>query len=181
MVLGLGYLLFFGGLAWPAVAQQNLQELILARQLDSLQAELSVPLEHYRTVNRSNNSFLACPYALYSRKDKLEIRFYLEPDRRNLQEVPPQVKIGRMAAHLSSNDENSEIRVYGLSESLLDTYGADWGKVLYFVPKRSFSIRKYCELIVLYRENRGTAYTVLLYDKENPEVRRREQMIRFKE
>jgi len=83
--------------------------------------------------------------------------------------------------HLATNENDSEIRGIRLAESELQSYRADWGTRFRFRPKRGFSPRKQAELIALYREGRGMAFTILLFDEMNEEVERRAGMFRFRE
>ncbi len=162
------------------LAQNNLNELLFSRQLDSLQGELFVPVEGYRAVNRSRNDLLPTYFVRYNRKQRLEVRIHLIPEGPEVL-VPPHIRTSSLAMHLATNVEGSEIRGVRLEESELDPYRADWGTRFRFKPKKGFSPRKYAELIGLYREGRGMAYTILLFDEMNEEVERRIGMFRFRE
>jgi hypothetical protein len=139
-----------------------------------------VPVEGYRSVNRSRNDLLPTYFARFNRKHRVEVRIHLIPESSDPL-VPPHIRTGSLAMHLATNEEGTEIRGVRLEPSELDPYRADWGTRFRFRPKRGFSPRKYAELIGLYREGRGTAYTILLFDEMTEEVERRMGMFRFQE
>lgn len=165
-------------------AQVKLTERFSELLFDS-NMEFIIPVEHkYRTVKRAGASgYEPFDLAIYSRKEKIEIRFAIHPyEEEDLYSLAPHAACMRTVTHLASNDENSIISVLSLTpESLSSDFNADWGKVIVFKPKDQFSFATTCKLLVIHRENIGTSYTFFLFDKPSLELDNRFVSLRFKD
>jgi hypothetical protein len=128
------------------------------------------PLEaRYKTIRLRKNRFLECDYGIRSRKEKLEIRYAIEPiEAGSRASLIPHVKAFSMATHLATNSEESVISKLSISpESLTEDFNADFGEVYVFKPKSAFSEKLYCQMLVLYKEGKGLVYVFFLFDDPN--------------
>ena len=150
--------------------------------LDSMDVRYTPPLDSdYREALRQDNDYLADHYSVRSRSERLELRFHLRPENETDQYYRrPHMAATALAMNLSSNDEDAVTAVHGFDDEELDLYRADWAKMYTFRPKRSFSDRQQAQLIALYREGRGMAYTVLLFDEAPIELEDRQLSLRFR-
>ncbi len=152
-------------------------------RLDSMDIRFTAPLDSdYReTTLRNDNRWMKDDYAMTSRHEKLELRFHLEPEYPGDRYYGlPHLAATTLAMNLGSNDEDAVTAVHSFSDEELDFYGADWARMYTFRPKRSFSDREQAQLIVLYREGRGLAYTVLLFDRAPDTLEGRQLSLRFR-
>lgn len=122
----------------------------------------------YRLRNPEENDYFQDQLRLYSRREKIEMRFAIQPETEN--SWPPHVAAGRLAIHLASNHEEAQISVHRLGEEEAAFYRADWVKMYTFPPKPSFAPFDHCRLLALYREGRGTAFICYLFDDPPPAV-----------
>lgn len=126
------------------------------------------------------NDYLADHLVLYSKDEKLEMRFHLRPERPNDPLAGmPHLRIHTLAANLGSNDEDAVTTVHSFGEEELAAVNADWARMYTFRPKRSYSDYRHAQLVALYREGRGLAYTILLFDKTPPSIEDRQLALRF--
>ncbi len=152
-------------------------------QLHALNVEVFQPLEaRYKSVRLPRNSFLECPYGIWSAKEQLEIRYYLQPRPSEDQgRFIPDLKAFTMVSHLATNEPSAVITKLAISEDeLANEFNADWGKLFYFTPKKQFSEKKYCQMLVLYKEDAGMAYIFFLFDEaDNPALDYRYYALKF--
>ncbi len=150
--------------------------------LDSLDIRFTAPLDSdYRETLRHDNDYLIHHFAMYSRREKLELRFHVQPiGEHDRYYQLPQVAAATLAMNLGSNDDDAVTAVHYFDEEELDLYQADWARMYTFRPKRSFSDKEHAQLIALYRKGRGMAYTVLLFDRAPDTLEGRQLSLRFR-
>lgn len=142
----------------------------LTKELSRTGLEIIQPLEaRYRTIRLPDNRYMECDYGIWSRKEKLEIRYAIEPVSPNSRTaLIPHVKGFTMATHLATNDEEAVISKLSLSpENLEEDFNADFGEVYIFRPKPAFSSKLHCQMLVLYKEGKGMVYVFFLFDDPN--------------
>ena len=151
--------------------------------LQSLQAELLFPLDGgYRVVPEVHHqAFFPCHYRLSPRVEGIEVRFFLQPDILEEEEIPPQLESRRLALHLCSNDENAVITARPLDEVELGAlFGADWGQVHLFPPKQAFGNGlPYCQMASIYKKGRGMIHIFTLFAEPSAIVENRLYLARF--
>ncbi|NJB86468.1 hypothetical protein GGR26_002236 [Lewinella marina] len=177
--LPLLFLLLFAA-ALPA--QMDLPPDFITR-LDSMDIRFTAPLDSdfRETTLRNENRWLEDHYAMASRREKLELRFHLRPEHEGDRYYQlPHLAATTLAMNLGSNDEDAVTAVHSFGEEELALYGADWARMYTFRPKRSFSDKEQAQLIALYREGRGLAYTILLFDKAPETLEGRQLSLRFR-
>lgn len=127
--------------------------------------------------------YQAYDFAIRSRKEALEIRYVIFPfDKKSPVFQAPGVECTRVTMHLASNDEDALISALGIGEEELEeSYNADWGKIFFFQPKKSFSQRKHCKMLALYAEGKGMAFIFFLFDEPSKELNNPFLTLRFQE
>ncbi len=120
-------------------------------------------------------------FAMQSRKEKLEIRYVIEPlEIDNPINSIPNVRSMGLATHLASNEENSMVSVHSLEGAATsEQFNADWGKTFLFKPKALVSQKKYCRMLSLYKEGRGIVHVLFLFDKPTEALESRFYGLRF--
>ena len=169
-------------LALPVAAQMDLPADFLAR-LDSLDLRFNAPLDSdFREQTlRNDNRWLSDHYTMTSRREKLEIRFFIAPEHEGDRYAGlPHLAATTLAMNLGSNDEDAVTAVHSFGEEDMALYNADWARMYTFRPKRSFSDKEQAQLIALYREGRGLAYTILLFDRAPDTLDGRQLSLRFR-
>lgn len=164
-----------------AQAQISIDE-SFQQKLDQLGIFFIEPLEgKYKELKNIDNPFQSYDFAIRSRKEKMEIRYLIDPWRdNNPLSGAPQVRSTQLLMHLATNQGEGMIIGQNIGyEKLLDDFNADWGKVFYFEPKDDFSLYKECKLLVLHKGGVGTAYVFFLYDKITVELDRRFLALQF--
>lgn len=155
-----------------------------SQKLDLCQVQLATPLEHlYKTKKAESNPIMPYDFAMYSKKEKLEIRYHIIPfsDSTNIENDLPQMHLMRTMTNVASNDEEAVTTVHSISEQQLkEDFNADWGVIAFFPPKASFSNFKNCKLLCLFKENKGIAFVYYLFDEPVEALDYREQILSFK-
>ncbi|MEM6378485.1 MAG: hypothetical protein AAF705_09735 [Bacteroidota bacterium] len=164
-------------------AQKNLRiNEEFGKSLQMLNAEVLLPLDgDYRAFIPDNNFTQNCPWALRSRKERLEIRYLTSPftTQKRAQKYP-SIAAHRLAMHVCSNEEDAIITARDLSKHEQEVlYNADWGRVYIFPPKTDFSSFAFCKMIALYKEGKGMAYIFNLFDNPSPNIDSRLYSFRF--
>jgi len=151
--------------------------------LDSFNLYVNHPAEAgFKLKPNLENDYLADQQTLYSKAEKLEMRFHFLPENeRDIYYQRPHMRTGMLVMNLASNAEDAVTTVHGFDEEELITYGADWAKMYTFRPKRSYSPRATAQLIAIYKQGRGLAYTVLLFDKAPDALEERQFSLGFRE
>ncbi|MEL6275951.1 MAG: hypothetical protein AAFU03_12685 [Bacteroidota bacterium] len=117
---------------------------------------------------------------MYSKQEKLEIRYYLQAESEMGPFVGmPHVAAGRLLIDVSSNDEDAVTTAHSFQGEALATYRADWAKLFTFQPKRRFSDTNFAQMVALYQEGIGMLYVFLLFDKAPDTLDSRQLAIRF--
>ena len=135
--------------------------------LDSLGLTLNLPADHdFRVRPNAENDYLASQYTLVSRRAKTELRFHLVPESEtDFYYRRPHLRTGLLQVNLGSNAENAVTAVHSFGEEELAVLNADWARMYTFRPKTAYAGRRQAQLVALYREGRGLAYVVILFDK----------------
>ena len=175
-------LLVFGVLVYlSSISQVDLTDHFEA-SLEAHQLEFIYPVEsRYKVIKRLSNSLVLLDFGIRSRKSNIEIYYLLESEsEQKILESSPSVAAFSMAMHLATNDEDGMISNLSFSEKALrEDYNADWARLFIFQPKTSFSVRKNCKMLCMYKEGVGMAYVFLLFDKNSMEIDNRLQALRY--
>lgn len=131
----------------------------------------------YREIKTAKNSFQHCDFALYSRQEKLEIRFLIEPVRDTNEILNPQLRCMGLVTHLASNDEAAAIAVHNIPGA---PYNADWAKAFFFQPKPVFGEWQHCKMLALYKEGSGMAFVFYFFNEADEALDRREVLLQYR-
>lgn len=173
--------MLFCSLPVVAPAQVDIPD-TFSKLLDSLHLRFTAPIgSDFRAQKSSENRYLVAQYILRSRREKLEMRFYLQPDREDDRYFQlPHIAAATLAMNLGSNDEDAVTAVHGFDDEELALYQADWARMYTFRPKRAFSDKQQAQMIAIYHEGRGMAYTFLLFDRPPDTLEGRQLTLRFR-
>ena len=177
-------LMLFLSVTLPILVQA--QRVDLPEDFSTLATDMAVdfmaPLDAgYRDVRTFPNPHQKYEFAIRSRKEKLEIRYHLEPevDNQPMTRIP-HVRCMQMIANVASNEEDTRVSALSLPDSIrLDQLNADWAKVFFFTPKKTFSTRYTCQMLAMYKEGRGMVFAYLLFNKPPMELDNRLLTVRF--
>ncbi len=150
--------------------------------LDSLDVRVNHPFDDgFMLLDNPENDYLQDQLTVYSKAEKLEMRFHLRPeDERDLYYQRPHMRAAMLVMNLGSNDDDAVTSVHSFGEEELAVMNADWARMWTFHPKRSYSQQPTAQLIAAYKQDRGLIYTVLLFDKAPPTLEGRQLMLRFR-
>ena len=150
--------------------------------LDSLDIRVNHPFDGgFKLQDNPENDYLEDQLTVYSKSEKLEMRFHLRPeDERDLYFQRPHLRASMLVMNLGSNDEDAVTAVHSFGEEELAVLNADWARMWTFRPKRSYSHRPTAQLIAAYKTGRGLIYTVLLFDNAPETMEGRQMMMRFR-
>lgn len=163
-------------------AQTQLSDTVIAH-FASLKADMIRPLDSdFRDFKVAKSSFLQPCFALHSKREKLEMRYYLqrEDELGNLAGMP-HVATARFLMDIGSNDEDSQTAVHSFGKEEMAIYAADWAKLFTFQPKSSFAPYAFAQLVALYKEDRGLIWVVLLFNTPPDTLDTRQLAARFLE
>ena len=150
--------------------------------LDTMELRLNPPLNaDFKPVRRRANKYLPDQFVVYSREEKLEMRYSLLPEGEgNRYAGQPHLRSMTTVMNLGSNEEDAVISVHSFGEEEMAVFNADWAKMYTFRPKDSYSDKRMAQLVAIYREGRGMAYAVLLFDKAPATLDGRQLAMRFR-
>ena len=134
----------------------------------------------YKMRFRDKGRLQKADHILYSKKERLEIRVFLYPEKDSAPFIPPAIQATRLCLHLATNDENALITEHNIEENTFYQYAnADWGRKYFFQPKKLLSRYQHAELIALYKEDKGTAFLLYLFDQPPPNLSSRYYLLQF--
>ncbi len=132
----------------------------------------------YREIKTAKNKFQHCDFAMYSRQEKLEIRFLIEPVRDTNEVLNPQLRCMGLVTHLASNDEDAAIAVHNIPGA---PHNADWAKAFFFQPKPNFGGEwLHCKMLALYKEGRGLAFVFYFFNEADEALDHRELLLQYR-
>jgi len=175
-------------LSLGSLSKSQAQRIDLTEDFSTLAATMAVdfmaPLDAgYKDIRAFPNPHQNYELAIRSRREKLEIRYHLEPEEENKPMTRiPHVRCMQMIANVASNEEQTRVSALSISDSIrIDRLNADWAKVFTFTPKKTFSPRLTCQMLAMYKEGKGMVFTYLLFNKPPIELDNRLLSIRFEE
>lgn len=148
--------------------------------LDQVGLQYFSPVEDsFKSFSPGKNKVLTSNMAIKSKKKDLEIRYAI----RHTKKIEyPHINSFNMASHVASNEEDTNVAVHQIPEKdLKEIYNADWGAIFYFKPKKSFSPKQFCKMLVLYGENKASVYAFYLFDKIDDDLEHQLYQFRFEE
>ena len=172
-------LLMFGTFSFAQIKMNTDFEAILKEA----QISFNEPTENlYKTKKGYKNPIYNCNFAIKAKKSDLEIRYaFNQINPQESQNTFPHIISMNTANHIASNHENSEIVVQSITdEDLKKNFKADWACVFYFTPKTSFSNKRNCKMLALYKEGKGLVYTFFLFNKPSIELDHQFYSLSFK-
>lgn len=176
------FLLLFGLLFAPFLVAQLPMSAEFSVLLDSLDVRVNHPFDReYKLLPNRKNDYLEDQLTVYGKEEKLEMRFHLrgESQRSPFYQMP-HLQAGHLVTNLGSNEEGTVTTVHSFGDEEMAIYNADWAKMYTFRPKRSYSDKKNAQLIALYKEGRGMAYAILLFDDAPTTLEGRQLILRFR-
>jgi len=140
---------------------------------DTIGLEIFLPIESdFQSVRLVKNPYQNCQAAIRSRKEKLEIRYFFEPYiEANPFTTMPHLQVTRTVTSAATNDEDAIIAFHEIAQHDLENFGADWGQMLIFRPKKGFAEQSFCKMVTLFKEGKGTSSVFYLFeDPDNSAV-----------
>jgi hypothetical protein len=136
---------------------------------DSIGVEIFVPIESdFQSIKTIKNPYQDYQAAIRSRKKKLEIRYAFEPYiETNPFTTMPHLQVTRSVTSAATNDEDAIIAFHEISQIDLEKFGADWGQMVIFRPKKGFSEQPFCKMVTLFKEGKGTTSVFYLFEDAN--------------
>ena len=129
--------------------------------------EFFEPLEAgYRDIEPLKNDYQHCQFAIRSRKENLQIRYFILPwNDDDPTTTNPHLTTFRAITSIATNADEAVISaIQPTKETLLKDFNADWGMIYFFQPKPGFSDLPNCRMIALCKEGQGTAFIFYLFD-----------------
>jgi hypothetical protein len=136
----------------------------------------------YKDFEPWTNPYQPCHFAIRSREEDLQIRYFLQPWNENDPfATTPHVATFRLLTNLATNADEAVISaIQPTKKSLKEDFNADWGMIYFFQPKAGFSDLPNCRLLALYKEGKGTVFVFYLFkDPGNEALDTRYLALRF--
>jgi len=166
-----------------ASAQKIKYSAAMLEKLAVTEIDLFEPTEgKYKSRRSVKNNYQKIDHAIYSKQEKLEIRYTIIPySANNPATQVPHVAFMNVISSVAPNEEDVTVTVHTIPEAdLHKQFNADWGSVAYFQPKPKFSSAKHCRLVTLYGDKRGTIHIFYLFDEPDIALDNRFYGMRFK-
>lgn len=135
--------------------------------LDQTGIEFFEPLDAgYREVDTVENDYQNCQFAIRSRWEDLQIRYFILPwNEADPSTTNPHLATFRALTSVAVNSDEAVISaIQPEREKLRNDFNADWGIVYFFQPKTGFSELPACRMVSLCKEGKGTVFIFYLFD-----------------
>ena len=122
-----------------------------------------------------------CDFAIKIRRGDLEIRYLIRPDNTNNPvNAFPHVRAISTLSTVATNNQEALIALHRMDSIILqDQFGADWGAIGYFQPKRSFSKKQHGKMLSLYAEGKAQIFIFFLFDQPSEALEREAYTLQF--
>ena len=152
--------------------------------LEETQMEFLKPLDAgYKKSWITKNTIQNYDFAIRSKKEKLEIRYLLEPYQAgNPSFSTPHIRCMQKVLSIASNDQS--VVMTGLdidTTQLQNDFNADWGKLFFFKPKAQFCKYQNVQMLALFKEGHGMAYVFFLFNQPERALKNRLIALRYKD
>lgn len=146
--------------------------------LRQCEASFVAPIEGFYKIRMPRGSDQYQFDLLLDSEDKsFELRYKIDP--RYKLDIP-HVAAMTMASHLASNEERFSIEMNVFTAEQSESYfGADWAAYADFIPKPSFTNRRYGRLVSVFKSGKGLLQTIMFFDDHNEEKDRRLYSLTF--
>jgi len=155
----------------------------MLHKMEQTEIDIFEPTEGKYTSKRPRrNDYQKIDHQVYSKEDKLEIRYTIIPyEKNNPATQIPHVEFMRVISSIAPNEDDTPVTVHTMpSLELSKQFNADWGSIAYFKPKPSFANYKHCRFLSIYGDKRGTIHIFFLFDEPSPILDSRIYAMRFK-
>jgi len=156
---------------------------VFSQSLSDFGIESAEPTEgRAKFLRTRETSFLGEQFRINLKKEDIEIRVAFSPvDSSNISTQMPNIRCRTIAVNAAVNDEEAVTTVLKLSDEYLEeTFGADWGRELYFQPKKTLSERQHCRLVSIYKKEVGHLNVFFFFDEKSDGLDAFYEMFRFK-
>lgn len=149
----------------PLIGQQDqmIYTQSFTNKLNHLQIDFFQPVERWMHISQMKQDEFMEYDAVFHDEHGLEVRIqFIEETKKYGQH--PHIELARLVADISSNSQEHNILISQMTpEWVSQTYQADWGLFVDFVPKRSFSNYPNGRILCLYKEGRAIINYIVLY------------------
>ena len=162
---------------------QSLDFETFRQSLDAFGIETDEPTEgRAKFFQVKKQTFLKENFRINLKKENIEIWVAFHPtDTSNLSTQMPNIFCRTTAVNAATNDEEAVTTVLKLSDEYLkETFGAEWGRELFFRPKTQLSERQHCRLISIYKEEVGHLNVFCFFDEKSKNLDAFSEMFWFK-
>lgn len=151
--------------------------------LEETQMEFLKPLDAgYKKSWITKNTIQNYDFAIRSKREKLEIRYLIEPYQANNPSfAAPHIRCMQKVLSIASNDQNVVMTGLDIDPSqLANDFNADWGKLFFFKPKAQFCNYQNVQMLALFKEGQGMAYVFFLFNQAERALDNRLIALRYK-
>lgn len=155
--------------------------LSLAKNYD---LQLSTPTENrFKEIRQLQNDYLPFVYGMQSAKADIDIFLSFQAyDSLNQATANPAIETTRLMTNAATNKEEALITVLDLGTKYVqEIFGADWGKEIYFKPKKGLSGKEHCRMVSVYKEGAGLLTLFFFFDEKTRYLDSFYNWIRFAE
>jgi hypothetical protein len=155
--------------------------LSLAKKFD---LQLSTPTENrFKEIRQLQNNYLPYVYGMQSAIADLDIYVSFQAyDSLNQATSNPAIETTRLMTNAAINKEDALITVLDLGKTYVqETFGADWGKEIYFKPKKGLSDKEHCRMVSIFKEDTGLLTLFFFFDEKTHYLDSYYNWIRFAE
>ena len=147
-----------------SLSAQSFQDSV-RQELSDIQVQLFTPAERTEYTIKPDRSVVFPTDFIIKHTDKVEVRVeFFSWEKDSIAISNPNIKNGIRLGQLVDNLGESKISLHRLGSEDLVLFGADWATQATFKPKPTFSDKKHCQLITLYKEETGLIFLYLLFD-----------------
>ncbi len=161
-------------------AQVDISPSFLSK-LEQAGIEFLAPLENsYRNLEVHDNSLQAYELAILHRKQKVEIRYVVEPLPEDTSQDIPHIFFAKKAINIAANTDDSVLSIHTMkTQQLQEDFNADWGAIAFFQPKLEFSTKAHCKMVAVHAEGKGNLYIFYLFDDPQTDLEELFATVRF--
>ncbi|MEM9886251.1 MAG: hypothetical protein AAF849_10185 [Bacteroidota bacterium] len=166
----------------PAIGQKIDYPADFLNKLDQLSLAFIEPLESdYKDVMVLKNEVQSYDFAIKSRKEKIEIRYIVQPSGDDLLANMPNIQFTRLLTQLASNHETaSPMAIHDIARKELEEFfHADWGRLAFFQPKGDFAHWRHAKLLSLFKAEKGMTHILFLFQKPSVDLDNRFYAVQF--
>ena len=151
------------------------------KKIEKAHIDIYEPVESWLHVYPlDKDEYMHYDLVLQNDRNDFEVRYRIRPEKGRWKNVPQNMEVQRIITSIATNDPDANIRILKPEPSFfMETFNASDGIIAYFVPKLTYSEKRYGALISLEDPGNAAIDVIILYNDDGYDAYQSFRHLRF--